>query len=614
MYELYTQPRPGHPRWALVASALLLLITVALAQALIQIKTREYWVPLEPVRVIPRGHLQMALPAGWQERSEDLPPGVVVSLFEASERRPRQLLVRRAPPRPYGLPSQHAADTAAQAVNLLIPSSRPVRDDGPGQIGTLPGWTVYAESLSPFDGGRVLSCLGRSAIGPAGQMVTVLLLVPDRIQRADRQLVEQISSHIQLLDAQPVPDPAVAMETAGIHFRPPAGTRFVSHEGPDAPVRGQDAVLTGGRGGDDAPTGVLRMIGGHGRSTWFLQVYRVPLIGPRAPADLVADHALNALQRADLRQTVDISTVKGREVAHLAIDAGDGTEPWIQIWCVRVDDDDALLLVGRHEPDAGSALLATCRAVAGGARFDEAGEVRFDVAAAEERALNLLDEVRTGALAAWSGPEGRSQAYRLASPALTVGREVRTLEPRTEDGPLYWGIDVHVRLDLATPRIDLRESWRIRSDGEEHQYTFTRSVSHRVEIRYREQRDAGLTQVARELTVAGTRSATSTPIGPLYAPEQVLLHLAGRIANDPEARPAVFEATDPFSSGSHYWLITPIGEAPLPGEDADRMAPAARLQRDFAPGPILLYYDRAGNLLAIAMDDGSWRELVASDG
>src|SRR5690554_3506566 len=113
MYQVYTQQRPGRPRWALAASATLLLLTVGLASALIQYKTGGDTIILKPFST-PR--FQGKLPAGWKELGGDVPGGTDVALVEPSapEGSGRQLFIFARLVPPVAAPPERIAAAVAR--------------------------------------------------------------------------------------------------------------------------------------------------------------------------------------------------------------------------------------------------------------------------------------------------------------------------------------------------------------------------------------------------------------------------------------------------------------------------------------------------------------------
>ena len=66
MYQVYSQQRPGRPRWTLGASAMVLLLTLGFASGVIQYKDRALRAHLSDVKSFTRGALKCAIPAGWE--------------------------------------------------------------------------------------------------------------------------------------------------------------------------------------------------------------------------------------------------------------------------------------------------------------------------------------------------------------------------------------------------------------------------------------------------------------------------------------------------------------------------------------------------------------------
>ncbi len=597
MYEVYTQPRQGRPRWALAASALLLLITVGLAQALITYKTRAQQISLDPPRIYEEGRIRCALPRGWKSKSpEDLPWGAVAGVIEPPEDKApvRQLFILRDVPHSYGVPSLDARDAALQAVENLTSDIRMAQDLGAGKVGSLPGWTVGSVAQTVFGGGRPSYCIARSAIAPAGQIVTIVLLLSQQVRNADRQLLDAVAETVELLDVSLTTDSAEAMRRSGLHFEPPPGSRFADDSVPESPV--------------------LRMTGGDGDACWFVNAYRIPLLEGRTIETIAAD--LIAMQRQSRQnQALEIQEVDGREVARADVVLRSDKKSTVQVWCAKTGEREALLVVGRHDPAAADTLRDVCRSIAGSAKID-GGPALPDVKKARDRARECLRQLAdSGLTTAWNHWKGTNPAFRLVAPALQWGRERRVYDQhRGRDGKPWWDLTIVTKLEgPRLPAIATTEEWSIRSDLAAHQLTLDRTLSGRVQLQYTEARAPGDRELVRTLSLlapAGQLKRT-TPIDDTFACEPVLLQAAGLVARDEQKRTAIFQTTDAFSQDVVYWVAVPLGELPVPGPAKEQRAAAVRLQRDFHPDPIILYFSTGGTLVGIARDDCTWQELAA---
>src|SRR5690349_20226588 len=99
MYELYSQQRPGKPRWTIGASAVVLLITVAMAAAVTRYKSQAILSQLTSPQVFQQGRIKVSLPEGWKLAAEkELTGGAVARCLEPTAKNTatgRQLVVFR---------------------------------------------------------------------------------------------------------------------------------------------------------------------------------------------------------------------------------------------------------------------------------------------------------------------------------------------------------------------------------------------------------------------------------------------------------------------------------------------------------------------------------------
>jgi hypothetical protein len=118
-------------------------------------------------------------------------------------------------------------------------------------------------------GSPPMYCLGRMAIGPSGEAVGLFLQTPIPT-RIDNELLDHVGAELELVNLLFEDDPSASMKAAGIRFEVPVGARFVAPRDENVPR--------------------VRMMGGAGSAAWYLDVYRVPLLGGRTPKALIKDH------------------------------------------------------------------------------------------------------------------------------------------------------------------------------------------------------------------------------------------------------------------------------------------------------------------------------------
>ncbi|HOB76185.1 MAG TPA: hypothetical protein PKG54_16855 [Phycisphaerae bacterium] len=211
MYQVYTQQRPGHPRWALGASAILLLATVGLAAALIRYKTGGDNVILKRFSV-GKG-LRAGLPADWKPLEQDQPEGTLVALAEPTDgQQPGRRLFIFLRPANFRLMSpakmvQEAARDYARDVLMSAPSGGEMKDRDPpgdptGEIAGRPGVTVLVE-LPPRTDRPAWFCLGRATILPQGVVIGVALQTVGETRRADMHLLDRVGRELDIPSLNP---------------------------------------------------------------------------------------------------------------------------------------------------------------------------------------------------------------------------------------------------------------------------------------------------------------------------------------------------------------------------------------------------------------------------
>lgn len=589
--------RPGHPRWALAASALLLLIALATASVLIQHKSRTQIVPLEEEsQTYPAGGLSIRLPKHWQKIEHDLDPGFVVGA-SPSKSASELTLVFRGIPKPLGIPSVDGLDALRQGLGIAAEAI----ESKPGRIGTLPGWTALFASPTIIAGQRRVHYLGRSAIAPDGQVLGVILMVPREPRLADRQLLDDLSRHLTLLDPTVAEEPQAIMDDARITFEPPADTRFfVRTDRPD-PALPQ-----------------LRMTGGEGLHCWFLDVTRVPLIGARTVSQLVEHYVLSALQQTSLPNPIQTSTIGNRQVAQVSIALPPAANPSMTVWCAQTDERTGLLLVGRHEPEGKSELQRVSETLIADASV-ASYETIVDIAQAQKTARRWLRELSDETLSSqWTHIPGLTETYSLQAPTLPLKGEVRSYQTSHDSqGRQWWEIEVtNVPLRSAISLPYVQEKWSISDTGTGHRQWYQKEMKGHTQMVYNEDRPLGQNQVRCQLELADNQPIEwQIDVDDTFNCEPVLLQAGVKVAHDPQARTAIFSTTEACIQQPVHWIMTPLGKQKLPDPESDQSGWAVRLIRDFDPSPITLYYDDEDTLLAIALEDGIlWQERIRSAG
>jgi len=590
MYQIYSMNRTGNPRWALAAAALLLLIAVALAALLIQHKRRSQIVALETsIQHYPAGGLSIRLPKDWKHIETDLDPGYVVGVRSIDSN--EALLVFRGIPKSLGVPSIEGREALRQGLGTEFEEV----ESSPGQIGPLPGWTCLYTLSSRSNEHQSVYYLGRSAVAPDGQILGIMLAIPRKPRQADRQLLDDLSNHLTLLDHAVADEPQKIMTETGITFDPPDDAQlFVPSDEPSI-----------------TPS-LLRMTGGAGLSRWYLDAARVPLIGDRAVSQLVEDYTLSTLQKISLDEPIQTSTIGNRTMAQTSWALASENGPGVSLFCAQIDEDTALMLIGRHEADGKKKLHRIAESIVADASVKPYKTI-LDVAEAQTVARDWLRELSSETLSTkWNQLLNRTETYALRAPTLPLFGEVCTYQrSRHGDGLACWEIEVtKVPLSpMSTAQYNIQEKWSISDSGMGHQQWYQQKIQGQPLVVYTEDRSVGENQVVCKLQLGDAPPGQrQMDIDATYGCEPILLQAGAKVALDPQAKPAIFTATEMFIPQPTYWIMTPLGEQQLPNPQSKQLARAVRLVQDYNPSPIILYYDEAETLLAIAFDHRYWKE------
>jgi hypothetical protein len=579
MYAIYSQPRPGRPRLAVLTAVGILLVTVLLALAVIHTKRSRQRITLDEPQLLPAGQMKCRLPAGWKIETQRQPPGIIAEAAEP-DGGPRRLIIFRGLPRRVGIPSEVAPMAVAE---LLAPNQPEFALGDPSRIGPLPAWDVEVlRSRTAFGMARV-------ALAPDGGVFGVLAFSLGG-QFGSTRLLDEICAGIEFADIVRVEGNA-AMNSAGVHFSAPGGATFFR---------------------DPAPLlARVRMTGGEGPETWYLDACRVPIIRGRTPAALVTDQALSLLQRPDLPQDLEKLSAGQREYVQTALIVEEEKSPSVLLACAQTAPDTALMLVGRCEPGAADTLRGICQTIVREAKVTPYSET-VKVAAAEANAREILKDLAKGELnRAWEPLRRTGQSFLWHSPGYTLAREARSYrESRADDG-LWWKVHVQMRFEVgAIISRELDDRWLVKDDGSGHQCN-SQVTGRSVAIGYMEQRRPGSHEVRRELKASGSVRKLTTPVDDTYACEPILLQAAGRLTRSAEASPAVFNTTETFPQAAVYWIILPAGQQPVPGKKGVT-ASAVLVQRDYDPDPTMLFY-ADGEPVGMSNDGNSWQTLAADD-
>ncbi|GEM_PF-861976 len=594
MYQVYSIQRPGHPRWALAASGLLLVASVGLAWGLIHAKSRGTYMPLEDQsRDYPARGIRARLPSGWEAldgaRVASLP--AVVAAVAAPEESDRVACIFRGNRQRLGVPSAHVLDVLEEAfVHLRLAGDV---ETEPAMIGPFFARTVRSTAGDRIGKAPGSHFLARVAFAPDGQTFGILLLLPRKPTPRDEQLLGEMGQHLQLLTLSLDESPARLMADAGIRFDPPTKARFVKPDPPPGP-----------------PSPQLRLMSDDPATCWYLSIWRVPLLGTRTCAQLVESLALTTLRQGRLRKQPVRSTVAGHEVARLSISPDEEAQPrsGAQIWCVQMDGDTALFLVGHHEAEAGPRLSEVCESIVAGVSLSGTDSL-VDTSAALEVGRRYLREIAAEKLTSkWGDLVDRRQRFVLRGLAgVRLQEETSYQVARREDGSRWWRQLTTYSLPgpLAAMAPAATDEWVVRDDasGHEGRVRWPASSGTDERIEYLETRSPGGGEVVCSLSMPQKEPRDWTlGIDDNYACQPVLLEAAAKAARDPDRHVALFSTSEVFNPHLSWVMANPLGELPLPGSEEDRSVAAVRLWTDYEDEPEILYFDESDHLMGMSLE------------
>ena len=608
MALVYSQQRAGRPRLALLGSAGLLLLTVALARGVIERKIRLHRVTLGPVQDYPAGRLRARLPETWRLAQRDEPvEGVIVEKTEPVGRGelPRSIVLFRGLSSPWSVSSVGAAPAVERLAQALSPGLALQSHGEPeGRVGPFPAatWVMggvnHVLTLSGPDLAHRF-ILARAATAPSGQVVGIMMLLPDPPRRSDEVVLDQIGEHVELWDAHPAADADAVMAGAGIRFDLPDGARLL----------------------EPRPTGLPRVqvFGGEGSGAWYANLCRSPLIEPREPDHWVRDFLASWYEQIEPTKPVEKIQGTARAFYGSSMELGRVGAARGQVFAARTDAQTGLLVVGGCEREGCDALEAFCRSVADQAEVEPYDDL-FDVVEALETGRQWLRQIEQEGLATvWSPRVAEDRTYTIRDAGgIERGHETYTYA-KSDDDRDHW--IVNIELEIGRRRVlrrKITEQWSIAGDGRSHRVRADESSPGSLEIRSTEQRLDGGDEVSRTLRIKEVRGRVKSLIGERtdvfevddrYACQPVLQEAEAMVAADPKRRPAIFMASEQFPPQPVFWIVVPLGEQPLPWSDEKKTAQAVRWQRDYHPAPATIYFDDDGEPLGVGFDSGLWEEL-----
>ena len=273
MYEVYSQTRPGRPRWAVAACAFLLLLTLALAAMLSANKTRGNRVSLtSESEFFPAGRLRVRMPADWNREKGKLSavPGVVAEArrFSVDSRPPPIPRARRSSfsePRPAGTVFLPSMRLRASAKYWAGPMSMTKTSPSP------PEWAPCRPGRwsTPRTRAAAVPCSTASAeprLHPTARSPGLSSPAPALRTKRIAACWKTWATASSCRTCRPRTNRRKLMKAAGITFTPPADARFFATTS-DKPLPLPRVRLVGGEGANHlVPRSRPRAAGGFAKS------------------------------------------------------------------------------------------------------------------------------------------------------------------------------------------------------------------------------------------------------------------------------------------------------------------------------------------------------------
>ncbi len=599
MYQIYSIQRPGRPRWALAASAFLLLLTVIMAATLVHYKSALHTVELGEEIVFTDARIKVRMPAGWTDDLENtqLPDGAVALFVEPT--RPnmlpgRKIVLFRGRPASLGLPANHLRSSIAAWIKTIIPGGRlRLQKSISHRIEYLPSLTdIYLFQIIDQVTGQQVDqhIIGQAVMAPGGQTFGLVLFSLNPSVGTDLHLIDQISNHLRITDVEIAEEPSVLMQNAGIDF----------------PVLAQAVYLKE----TESNLPRVRIMDGRRETVWFLDIYRIPLPDPQTPERVITNATLGLLEITALPHSPQtLNKEHNREVCQLTIPIPGNTEGLMELWCIRTDPYTGLMLKGRCEKGAEKELKTICQKIADQAVVKSYADL---TAVGQRQAGQYLRQIAEWKLSTWwSDRQGETLFYLMGSPGLTFGQQAVQIRAQQREASTWWEMDNQTVLDIGhRVPFQIHETWIVRDDISAYAL---RSESPRG--KYAEFLESGQNELRSELLPPdGPSVKRSIRVQDTFGCEPVLLLAGGLLANDDSGKTAYFTGKEMYSPYLSGWWVTSLGMRPLPV--GQQQARAVCVQLDSSPEPVFLYYNEMNELLAVALDDSKWwqrKDLITNE-
>lgn len=324
---------------------------------------------------------------------------------------------------------------------------------------------------------------------------------------------------------------------------------------------------------------------------------------------------MSLLQQVRLGEPVEPFDPAGREAARTSLVIIRGEEPTVHLAAVKIDQHTALLMVGRHEAQAGTAVRELCESIAAAARVEPYDQL-VDPGSAMDVARRMIKDCRKEGMSSLVGRrEGKRRRFKVEAPALSLGSWIETCRRVSEDAELPWELTGRWVYDpqwRGHDRLVVTEEWHLAESGVEYVYKFERSDAGEKSIEQTERSDAQGRKVTRTVKAFGGSRTEEIEVDDTFVSGALLTEVCARIAGTSSQESLIVSTIEAFTAGVAYCVIKPLGRTPLPGVSPGELAWTVRLMTDYDPEPMFVYFDDQAELLAVSYDARQWRKRVES--
>ncbi len=595
MYRLHTREKAARRFVAIVAAAICLLVAVAMALVLIQMKRQAADVPVGERVAIAEWPMSLRVPREWMPARGPLRFRGLVASFREPPRsddarsplsRSRTLYLMRREHPSFQPPISYCTSKLAFDLRRMVGLRVTTSDVRPAAFGPLAG----AEATVRFEERPRPLLVARVGCSPTGEVYIFLLESPWGVTPGESRLLGRVVESIELTAPVMSADLSFVARRAGIEFALPE-MAWVVQRG-RVPLR--RVSLCSAAEADHA---------------WSLEIAHAWVSDKRPPTALIADHLRAIERRVELSTEIREMAVSGREVAEATLGGADRGRAALAVWAAGLGDGEAVLLVGRSDSDGAEALRRVARGVIATVRL-RACELAIDMTEARERGKEIARSLRRGELERLWGKAETDDWYLI-----TLGGEVtgfwrvgrRWVDQSGEEGAFgtsggYQIVRQYRREVVAGIFEEKEELWQVTADGDGHRHWFSQSLAHRKDSLYdlEDVREPGALRLSRRVQTEGQRDVQSyeVELDETFVCDPVAEVAALVAAEDSEGRPASFTAVSLYSRQIPFTLVyRPAGRVPLSGEREAAQALAVVMQSDYDPRWARFFFDARGRLV-----------------